>query len=249
VIDGSACQEIGFSSTTSPLHLPLINNPLPKTPQPHLFYHIRPTARLLAHSIPSSTTTCSVSTPALRHFPSAPQTGLQFAHSAPSTSARHWHRDGVLSSSNSVERIRHRQRQDWLCDKVGRVAAPQSAQAAPPRAIRCWAHSDAACACDVVASRAATCTCILAGGLRGDVITIAFARTSHRSKAHIEGLAGSTIATFQIHPLCAPTQRWILLTLPRNRSNLKMGYEDSVYLAKLAEQAERYEGKPVSSEL
>jgi hypothetical protein len=24
----------------------------------------------------------------------------------------------------------------------------------------------------------------------------------------------------------------------------KMGYEDSVYLAKLAEQAERYEGKP-----
>lgn len=28
-----------------------------------------------------------------------------------------------------------------------------------------------------------------------------------------------------------------------------MGYEDSVYLAKLAEQAERYEGKHVSDEL
>lgn len=28
-----------------------------------------------------------------------------------------------------------------------------------------------------------------------------------------------------------------------------MGYEDSVYLAKLAEQAERYEGKRISNEL
>jgi hypothetical protein len=33
------------------------------------------------------------------------------------------------------------------------------------------------------------------------------------------------------------------------RPHIKMGYEDSVYLAKLAEQAERYEGKHVSDEL
>lgn len=30
-------------------------------------------------------------------------------------------------------------------------------------------------------------------------------------------------------------------------SHAKMGYEDSVYLAKLAEQAERYEGKSIAT--
>ena len=33
----------------------------------------------------------------------------------------------------------------------------------------------------------------------------------------------------------------------RNATKFKMGYEDSVYLAKLAEQAERYEGSSVVS--
>lgn len=33
------------------------------------------------------------------------------------------------------------------------------------------------------------------------------------------------------------------LSIYRLNTNLKMGYEDSVYLAKLAEQAERYEGE------
>jgi hypothetical protein len=34
-----------------------------------------------------------------------------------------------------------------------------------------------------------------------------------------------------------------MLTIPSQKPTAIMGYEDSVYLAKLAEQAERYEGK------
>lgn len=38
----------------------------------------------------------------------------------------------------------------------------------------------------------------------------------------------------------------MLTTLPIRSRQVTMGYEESVYLAKLAEQAERYEGKPRS---
>jgi len=56
-------------------------------------------------------------------------------------------------------------------------------------------------------------------------------------------LAGWAAATASCCETCALRTSPILLTTTSCRSHFTMGYEDSVYLAKLAEQAERYEGK------
>lgn len=68
----------------------------------------------------------------------------------------------------------------------------------------------------------------------------------HRTQLSAHGEAiYSTIARARHRTSFALNIRSLLLTAVFLRHHITMGYEDSVYLAKLAEQAERYEGKHI----
>ena len=95
MIDGSACQEIGFSLLRRPLvpSILSINSPPPERQLPQTSQPTPPNSPShFEQPTPSSNhSRLRKYCPVLRHLPSAPQTGFQFAHSAPSTSASQWH--------------------------------------------------------------------------------------------------------------------------------------------------------------
>jgi hypothetical protein len=245
VIDGSARQEIGFSfDDQSPPSFPDKQSST-KTTSTTLFHPARSIARLHAHSTLLPTTFCSVSTPTLRHLPGRRDPAPVCAPSTP-TSAGRWHQGRLRSSSIPIDRTRRTHRRYWLWSKVGGVVVLWPAQAPslrhPPPGLHGSAYSGHCCCLNARDQSLRTCQRSRQGCQRESHLP------ASRSKAHTEGLRPNNRGIPQSHSLRACTTL-NFANSAINRSHFKMGYEDSVYLAKLAEQAERYEGEPIPSEL
>jgi hypothetical protein len=136
--------------------------------------------------------------PTLRHFP-PPQTGRQFAHSLPSTSAGQRHEGCLLASSIRIVQIHRRHRLQWLREGVGGVVVVRPAHAAPPCAIRVRLVLASAAQAVIAASHrkfSYPYRSLIAAGESHDG-----GCTQRRAagKAHIEGLTCSTIAAPRHH--------------------------------------------------